>query len=299
MTTYIDIERSAWAPLATWETRPLSAHEISALSGVVEVLSLAEVEQVYLPLARLGRLRFDATRRHSAEEATFLGIDREPPPFLIGLAGSVAVGKSTTARVLQALLERGGLTVARVTTDGFLFPNAELEQRGILHRKGFPESYDVQALLRFVAGLKAGERVGVPVYSHHAYDVTEERVELCRPDIAIIEGLNVLQTGQGPGFVSDFFDWTLYVDADEVDVQAWYLARFELLRRTAFTDPAAHFHRYAELTDDEAREVALGFWTRTNRVNLEENILATRERADVILCKGADHRIRRIRLRNT
>jgi type I pantothenate kinase len=301
MGPYLVIDRADWAPLATWETRPLSADEARELGGSTEDLSLAEVEQVYLPLARLTRLRIDATRAVARAQAEFLGVPHRPVPFLIGLAGSVAVGKSTTARVLQALLGRGdpGLSVARVTTDGFLYPNAELERRGLLRRKGYPESYDQRALLAFVSDLKAGAaEVSCPIYSHHVYDVTAEREVLRAPDVAIIEGLNVLQTGRGPQFVSDHFDFTIYVDADETDLRTWYLSRFEHLRRTAFQDPAAYFHRYVELTPAQAHDTALGFWTGINLPNLMENILHTRERADLVLEKGPDHAIRRVRLRH-
>ncbi|MCA9568811.1 MAG: type I pantothenate kinase [Myxococcales bacterium] len=301
MDPFVRIPREDWAPLATWQTRPLSEAEVARLQGVVDKLDIPEIEAVYLPLARLLRLRIDAARKLARETAEFLGHERHRVPFVIGLAGSVAVGKSTAARVLGCLLERGrpALTVARVTTDGFLYPNAELERRGILRRKGFPESYDQRGLLGFVAALKSGEpRVTAPVYSHQHYDVVPgEELVLEQPDVAIIEGLNVLQSGTTGVFVSDFFDFSLYVDADIADLRAWYVARFERLRRTAFQDPDDHFHRFAHLTDDEARAVALSYWTEINEVNLRENILGTRERADLILEKGPDHTIREVRLR--
>lgn len=303
MDPFICIPRDRWAPLATWQTRPLSEVEVERLHGVVDKLDISEVESVYLPLARLLRLRIDAAQKLADDTALFLGHPRHKVPFLIGLAGSVAVGKSTTARVLASLLERGrpALKVARVTTDGFLYPNAELERRGILRRKGFPESYDQRALLSFVAALKSGDKqVSAPVYSHKHYDIVpDEQWVLQEPDVAIVEGLNVLQTGQAGVFVSDFFDFSLYVHAEIPDLRTWYVERFERLRRTAFQKPDDYFHRFAGLTDEEARAVALSYWSEINEVNLRQNILKTRERADLILDKDANHSICAVHLRKS
>lgn len=264
-------------------------------------LSIDEVEQVYLPLARLIELHVLSARELRASTSAFLGASGDRVPFMIGLAGSVSVGKSTTARVLQALLIRSGLDVALVPTDGFLLPNAELERRGLLRRKGFPNSYDQRALLDFVHALKSGaEEVRCPVYSHQSYDVVPgEEIVIRRPDVVIVEGLNVLQTGTGRQrvFVSDYFDFSVYVDADEDDLRRWYVARFLRLRETAFRDARSYFHRYATLSDAEARATALGFWNEINLPNLLENILDTRERADLILEKGPDHLVRKVRLR--
>jgi type I pantothenate kinase len=228
-------------------------------------------------------------------------------PFIVGIAGSVAVGKSTTARILRALLQRWTNTpkVELLTTDGFLLPNAVLRQEGLMERKGFPESYDLPALLAFLSAIKAGERrVKAPVYSHLVYDIVPgETVTVDRPDILIVEGLNVLQTsrlprdGRGAPFVSDFFDFSIYLDAGEEDIHRWYIERFLRLRETAFRDPASYFHRYAALSEAEARTIGEGLWSRINLVNLRENILPTRPRADLILRKGADHHVEEVALR--
>jgi type I pantothenate kinase len=282
----------------------LTEDDLQQLRGINEDISLDEVADVYLPLSRLLSLYVGATQDLHRATRTFLGSTAEKVPFVIGIAGSVAVGKSTTSRILQALLARwpNHPEVALVTTDGFLYPNAELERRGLLERKGFPESYDTAALVRFVGEIKAGaERVRAPVYSHLHYDVLPESyVEVSQPDILIVEGLNVLQTSTDSErrvFVSDFFDFSLYVDADEADVRRWYVQRFRRLRDTAFQDPRSYFARYASLSDAEADAEANAIWERINGRNLGQNILPTRTRADLVLRKGPDHSVERVWLR--
>jgi type I pantothenate kinase len=294
------IERDRWKALGAGEAS-IGYDELAGLSGLGEPVAQAEVDEVYVPLARLLALRVEASRALSASQGAFLS---EPPhtvPFLLALAGSVAVGKSTAARLVVRLLTRlrPYWRVELVTTDGFLMPNATLVERGILQRKGFPESYDRRALLRFVADLKGGAaEVRAPLYSHLRYDVIEGEEQVVRsPDVVVLEGVNVLQRGSGAVYVSDFVDFALYLDAEEADVRRWYLERFLALRNGAFQRPESYFHRYAELSDDEALAVAEGIWQRTNRPNLRENIEPTRPRADLILEKGSDHFVRRILLR--
>ena len=265
---------------------------------------------VRLPRVRLvlaGSLYVAATQRLYRAQQRFLGTEDGQVPYIIGVAGSVAVGKSTTARVLQALLARWPNVpkVDLVTTDGFLLPNAVLEREGLMEKKGFPESYDLPALLRFLSDVKAGRRpVRAPIYSHLVYDVMPNQwIEIDRPDILIVEGLNVLQTGRLPKdgkaipFVSDFFDFSVYLDADESVLKRWYVDRFLTLRGTAFRDPKSYFHRYSKLTDDEAAATATSIWDRINLVNLHENILPTRQRADLILKKGESHMVEDVALR--
>lgn len=297
-----------WARLRADTPMTLTASEVEQLRSLNDQISIAEVERIYLPLSRLLWLYVAATQQLFSATARFLGDQQEGKvPYLIGLAGSVAVGKSTTARLLQALLARWPTTpkVDLITTDGFLFPNDVLTAENNLDRKGFPESYDTKRLLRFLSDIKAGRRhVKAPVYSHMIYDIVpDETSEVDRPDILIVEGLNVLQSSRPPiggramPFVSDFFDFTIYVDADEDLVHDWYVDRFMRLRDTAFRDPRSYFHRYAELSESEAIKAANRLWGRINLPNLLENILPTRQRADLILTKGADHSIDRVALR--
>lgn len=308
---YVEFDRSQWRSLRMSTPLKLSEDELVRLRGMGEKLDLLEVEEVYLPLARLIHLQVAARQRLFATTAEFLGEPQQNPdrpvPFIIGVAGSVAVGKSTTARVLQALLARWSPRpkVDLVTTDGFLFPNAVLERQGIMQKKGFPESYDLPRLLSFLSDIKAGRRqVRAPVYSHLTYDIVPNQwIEIDRPDILIVEGVNVLQTGKLPRdgkavpVVSDFFDFSVYIDADEPVLRNWYVKRFLALRDTAFHDPRSYFHRYALLSDEEATATALAIWERTNLANLEDNILPTRPRATLILKKGAGHEVETVALR--
>ncbi|MCS3780792.1 Pantothenate kinase (plasmid) [Tsukamurella tyrosinosolvens] len=299
---YIELDRAQWRELRQSTPLSLTEADLSDLRGLGEQIDLAEVAEVYLPVSRLIHLQVAARQRLYAATATFLGEQRHNAqvPFVIGVAGSVAVGKSTTARVLQALLARWDShpRVDLVTTDGFLHPTAELERRGIMHRKGFPESYDRRALLRFVTTVKSGaEDATAPMYSHQLYDIVPgEFIHVRRPDILIVEGLNVLQTGPRL-MVSDLFDFSVYVDARIEDIERWYVDRFLSMRTTSFADPASHFHHYAGLSDTEARDRAEGIWAGINRPNLVQNILPTRPRATLVLRKDSDHSINRVRLR--
>ena len=307
MSRFIEFTRAEWARLRLATPLPLSEPQLRELVGLNEWMSLDEVAAIYLPLSRLLNLYVGATQRLHEASNTFLGAAGPRMPYVIGVAGSVAVGKSTMSRILQALLARwpSHPQVDLITTDGFLLPQRVLEARGMAHRKGFPESYDVRTLVRFLADVKSGvPEVVAPVYSHLAYDIVPGAQQVVRqPDIVIVEGLNVLQTGSGrtgrpmPMFVSDFFDFSIYVDAQEADIEQWYIERFQTLRETVFTNPSSYFHRYAALTPEEAEATARRIWDTINLANLRENVLPTRERAHLILQKGRDHAVRRVRLR--
>jgi len=305
---YRRFSRERWAALRADTPLALTAQELEEVRGLAVEIDLAEVEAIYLPLSRLLNLHVAAMQRLFEARRRFLGGNGRKVPFIIGMAGSVAVGKSTTARLLKKLLARwpDHPRVDLVPTDGFLLPNAELERRGLMGRKGFPESYDLPALLRFLHDVRGGRRrVKAPVYDHLTYDVVPgEFIEIDQPDILIIEGLNVLQTGRPPKdgkaipFVSDFFDFALYLDAPENLLRQWYVERFFMLRRTAFADPRSYFHRYAALNDVQAEAVATQIWETINLVNLRENIRPTRFRADLVLRKGPHHRVQEVFLRN-
>jgi type I pantothenate kinase len=303
---YVELDRDAWSALGREVESPLSSEEIQRLRGLGDSLDLEEVEQVYLPISRLLSLYVgSAGRLHREQEAFLHQPQPRRTPFVIGVAGSVAVGKSTTARVLQQLLGHWPEhpNVALVTTDGFLHPNAELERRGLLQRKGFPESYDRRALLRFVVDIKSGkDEVTAPTYSHLVYDVVpDERIVVQRPDIVIVEGLNVLQParvredGRAGLTLSDFFDFSVYVDARTEHIREWYVNRFLRLRETAFRDPESYFSKYAALSEDEAVDMAAHLWDTINGPNLTQNVLPTRSRATLVLRKDRDHSVRYVR----
>jgi type I pantothenate kinase len=308
LSPYRSFTRAEWAALREDTPMTLRSEEVTRLRSMHDRLDMSEVEEIYLPLSRLLSMYVAATQRLFRAQQRFLGTEDVKMPYIIGIGGSVAVGKSTTARVLQALLARWPNVpkVDLITTDGFLYPNAVLERETLMDRKGFPESYDLPALLRFLTDVKAGRRpTRAPIYSHLVYDVMPNHwVEIDRPDILIVEGLNVLQAGRLPSkdgevipFVSDFFDFSIYLDAEEEVLRTWYVNRFLTLRGTAFSDPKSYFHRYSKLTDDEATATATDIWTRINLVNLHENILPTRRRADLILKKSESHGVGEVSLR--
>jgi type I pantothenate kinase len=300
-TLYLEFSRDEWRVLRAATPLTIREKDLEALRGINDRINLDEVADVYLPLSRLLNLYVATAQNLHKVSATFLGTIAPKVPYIIGVAGSVAVGKSTFARVLQTLLSRwpDHPKVDLVTTDGFLYPNAVLEGRGIMNRKGFPESYDTRGLLRFLRDVKSGDpEVHAPVYSHVVYDIIDDQELIVRqPDILILEGLNVLQAGGTQEFVSDYFDFSIYIDAEEPDIEEWYASRFLKLRETVFQDPESYFRHFAALSDEEAVATARVIWRDINGKNLQENILPTRERASLILHKAEDHRVTSVQLR--
>lgn len=299
---YFKFDRSFWALSRDLPTLSLSEEEFEKLKGLNEKIAIEEVADVYLPLARLLHLYVTAYHHLQSKMNSFLNLPAPKAPFIIGIAGSVAVGKSTTARLLQNLLSRWNehAKVDLVTTDGFLYPNRVLEAKGIMNKKGFPESYDINKLMHFISSIKSGEpALEVPVYSHLAYDILDDQTLIVdQPDILILEGINVLQVNtQEPFFVSDFFDFSIYIDADEDNIRDWYIERFQMLRDTAFQNPRSYFHKYASLTETEANDTASRIWRDINAMNLHENIMPTKERAKLIIKKGNNHMIEHVLLR--
>jgi type I pantothenate kinase len=302
---FLHFGRDEWAELRAATPLTLSENDLESLRGINESIDLDEVTAVYLPLTRLLNLYVSATQKLHKASGEFLGATSPKVPYIIGIAGSVAVGKSTFARILQALLARwpDHPKVDLVTTDGFLYPNKVLDERGIMNRKGFPESYDTRQLLQFLRALKSGAATArAPVYSHVVYDIVEgETVDVSQPDIAIIEGLNVLQvsrpTEAATEFVSDYFDFSIFIDADEAHIEEWYVQRFMKLRDTVFQNPDSFFRHYADLSPEEAIDTARSIWHEINGKNLRENISPTKSRAALLLHKGRDHRVTEVSLR--
>ncbi|MFC3023041.1 type I pantothenate kinase [Vibrio zhugei] len=306
MSPYLSFDRTTWANLRNAVPMTLSEDDLKELQGINEELTMKEVAEIYLPLARLLNLYVAARQSRNSVLEEFLNNKEQAPPFIIGIAGSVAVGKSTTARLLRALLARWGNhpKVELITTDGFLYPNAVLQQKNIMHKKGFPESYDIKRLVQFVSDVKAGEpHVVAPVYSHITYDITDEQKVVDRPDVLIIEGLNVLQSGMDyphaphTVFISDFLDFSIYVDADSSLIENWYVERFMKFRYGAFKKPGSYFSHYKELSTIAAEEKARTIWATINGKNLEQNILPTKNRAHLILSKTDNHTVKEILLR--
>lgn len=304
LTPFLSFSREQWADLRKSVPLKLTEQDLKPLLGFNEALSLNEVSTIYLPLTRLINYYIEENLRRQTVLNRFLGVQNPKVPYIIGIAGSVAVGKSTSARILQSLLSHwpNERKVDLITTDGFLHPLQKLKQDNLLHKKGFPVSYDTAKLIRFLAEIKSGkEKVQAPIYSHLTYDIVpHEFTEIKQPDILILEGLNVLQTAgnnSNQTFVSDFVDFSIYVDAQEVLLKEWYIKRFLKFRQSAFSDPNSYFKHYAKLSEQEAITTAASIWENINGLNLRENILPTRERADLILTKGADHAVELIKLR--
>ena len=303
LSLYREIDRAEWARLAADMAQPLAETEIVQIRGIGDLLDMAEVREVYLPLSRLLSLYANATKRLGADTSAFLREPDTTTPFVVAVAGSVAVGKSTIARLLRELMSRwpGTPRVELVTTDGFLYPNAELARRGLMERKGFPESYDRRALVHFLTEVKSGApEVRAPFYSHMRYDIVPDaHTTVRRPDVVIVEGLNVLQPSPSPGdmAVSELFDFSIYVDADADHIASWYVDRFLALRRGAFANPSSFFNVFSHLSDDEAVQTAMGYWNDINLPNLRENVLPTKHQARLILEKGATHTVERVLLR--
>lgn len=300
---YLQFTREEWCRFRQDMPLTLEETDLENLRGVNEVVSLREVEEIYLPLSRLLSLYVTATQSLYKVSNEFLGKPDPKVPYIIGVAGSVAVGKSTTSRILQALLSRwpDHPKVSLVTTDGFLYPLAELERRDLLSRKGFPESYDIQSLLQFLTAIKSGEGpVYAPVYSHHHYDILKDKkITVDRPDIVIVEGLNILQTGTVDAglFVSDFFDFTIFVDANLSSIKTWFVNRVLRFRKTSFKDPGAYFHSISQLTEAETKSFSEQVWQDINERNLMENIQPYKHRSRLILFKSADHSVEKVFLR--
>jgi type I pantothenate kinase len=304
---YDKFSREQWAKLRANMPLEISGEDLDSLRGLNDPVSLPEVEAVYLPLCRLLNIHIAATNALGRVKDSFLGLPTKRPTYIIAVTGSVAVGKSTFARVLSGVLSHwvDHPTVELVTTDGFLLPNRALEERGLMERKGFPESYDLRRMLDFMIALRQGTPLlKVPVYSHDSYDIIpNEFLEIRRPEILILEGLNLLQQHLPSGrrapriFASDLIDFSIFVDAEERHIRQWYVERFMLLKGTAFRNPRSYFHRYAEMGDEEARAFALDVWERVNQVNLVRNVAPTRERAQVVMLKGADHTVQEVWLR--